>query len=135
MTLEFHRTDLSKISVSTLSYLIQATKHNLATAVMGGVVTDSLDWYPKGHENKIIDYRKYFNQAHHFLKIGHLASVPKFLISMHDLKPSLLCELAGLDNEDRNFVLKQAVGRMFEDINSRLYHTSISKLLEVELVD
>jgi hypothetical protein len=54
-------------------------------------------------------------------KIGHLASVPKFLISMHDLEPSLLCELAGLDNEDRNFVLKQGVGRMFEDINSRLW--------------
>ena len=54
---------------------------------------------------------------------------------MTDLEPSLITELGTLDNEDRNFVLKQAVGGIFEDINSRFYHVSISKLLEVELVD
>ncbi|MDP9197333.1 MAG: hypothetical protein M3O24_02070 [Thermoproteota archaeon] len=135
MTLEFHAIDLSKIDFSTLDYLIQTVKHGLAMVVIGGVVTDLLDWYKEEDKNKAIDFRKYYNQAYHFLKIGHLERVPKFLISMQDLEPSLLRELANLDNENRNFVLKQAVGRIFEDINSRLYHASISKLLEVELVD
>ncbi len=141
MTLEFQATDLSRIEISTLDYLIQTIKHDLAIIVSGGVQTDSLsDWCQCKNRDPwpdVTELRKYYHQAYHYLKIGAFASerVPKFLISMQDLEPSLLRELANLDNEDRNFVLKQAVGRIFEDINSRLYHVSISKLLEVELVD
>ena len=51
-----------------------------------------------------------------------------------DLLPELLKELSILDKKDRKFVLKQAVGRIFEDINSELYHNSISRVLEVRLV-
>ena len=60
--------------------------------------------------------------------------IPLYLISMQDMKPSLLREIAELETEIK-LVLKQAVGHIFEDINSHLYHISISKLLEVELVD
>jgi len=38
-----------------------------------------------------------------------------------------------LDEKDKKFVLKQAVGRIFEDINFDLYHDSISANLEVIL--
>jgi len=42
--------------------------------------------------------------------------------------------LSQLDEKDRRFVLKQAVGRIFEDINFNLYHDSISTNLEIVLV-
>jgi hypothetical protein len=44
-------------------------------------------------------------------------------------------ELYHLDEKDRKFVLKQAVSRIFEDININLYHDSISANLEVVLVN
>ncbi len=141
MTLEFHATDLSTIEISTLDYLIHTIKHDVAKVVISGVKTDSLsDWCQCRHPTygyiPLVIW-KYYHQAQHYFKIGAFAPelVPKFLISMRDLKPSRLWELADLDYEDRNYVLKQAVGHLFEDINSRLYHASISKLLEVELVD
>lgn len=140
MTLEFQASDLSKIEVSTLDYLVHKIKHDIAI-VTGGTKTDLLsDWCQCKNRNPwpdVVEVRKYYHQAYHYFKIGAFASdrVPKFRISMQDLEPSILRELAYLDNEDWNFVLKQAVGRIFEDINSRLYHVSISKLLEIELVD
>ena len=127
---------------STLDYLIEETKHALAICVISGVNTDSLSDWCNCRDRKTRAYiplviTKYYHQAMHFFKIGAFASnmVPKFRISMQDLNPSLLMELAELDHEDRDYILKRAVGKLFEDINSRLYHMSISKLLEVELID
>src|SRR5215813_4045114 len=84
---------------------------------------------------KIYDNRKYYNQVHNLLKIGAFKPVPHFPVSVSDLWPPMLKEFRVLDKRDRNFVLKQAVGRIFEDVNSKLYHSSISRVLEVRLVD
>lgn len=81
------------------------------------------------------DNRKYYNQAHCLLKIGASRPVPHFSVSVSNLSPELLKELSFLDKRDRRFVLKQAVGRIFEDINRNLYHNSISRVLEVRLVE
>ena len=51
------------------------------------------------------------------------------------LSAEMIYELGQLDEQDRKFVLKQAVGRIFEDINFDLYHDSISANLEVILVN
>jgi hypothetical protein len=45
----------------------------------------------------------------------------------------MVYELSQLDKKDRKFVLKQAIGQIFEDINFDLYHDSISANLEVVL--
>ena len=47
----------------------------------------------------------------------------------------MIYELSQLDEKDRKFVLKQAVSRIFEDINFNLYHDSISANLKVILVN
>lgn len=127
-----------KTEAWTSSYTIERLKRELATTITtaSSTKTDLLaDLCGCEQYGYKIESRKYYHQAYHFLKTGHLATVPNFLISMKDLEVSLLSELANLDNDDRNFVLKQAVGRIFEDINSRLYHVTVSKLLEVQLVD
>jgi hypothetical protein len=79
------------------------------------------------------DNRKYYNQAHDQLIIGAFKPVPYFLIYLSDLTPKLIRELHSLDCRDRQFVLKQAVGRIFEDVNFEIYHNSVSRVLIVKL--
>ncbi len=76
--------------------------------------------------------RKYYNQAFDLLSIGALEPVPYFIINLSDLDHEIRSELSGLSKNSRQFVLKQAVGRIFEDINSDLFHKSISKVLRVK---
>lgn len=107
------------------SYLIDHLKHHLATFKVSLIPIDS--------NNKIYDHRKYYQQAHESLIFGALKPVPPFVIYLSDLTPKIIKELYALDRESRKYVLKQAVGRIFEDINSQIYHNSISKVLEVKL--
>jgi len=121
------------------SYLIDELKCHLATieSSKSKVPTDLLD-APNEKFNKyfsLISNKHYVNQAFHYLKIGVLRPVPEFRISLSDLSPRLLKEIAGLDKITRDFVLKEAVGRIFEDINAKLYHKSISSVLKVRLVE
>jgi hypothetical protein len=83
-----------------------------------------------------IDDRWYYYKAYHYLKLGLFLKkdAPPFKISLSHLSPPILYELKQLNDKDRKFVLKQAVGRIFEDINFNLYHDSISANLEVVLV-
>jgi hypothetical protein len=50
---------------------------------------------------------------------------------LYDLTPGIIAEIKTLS--DPNYVLKEAVGRIFENIDFRQYHLSISKVLEVDL--
>jgi hypothetical protein len=113
----------------TRSYLIDRLKQDLATAESSSVnnFNDNLQ------NERILDSRKYYNRAHHFLKIGAFKPVPGFVVNLSDLTPKLIEELYSLDEYDRNYVLKQATGRIFEDVNFELYHNSVSRVLKVEL--
>ena len=84
-----------------------------------------------------IDDRWYYYKAYHYLKLGLFLrkDAPPFKVSLSHLSPEMIYELSQLDENDRKFVLKQAVGRIFEDINFDLYHDSISANLEVILVN
>lgn len=84
-----------------------------------------------------IDDRWYYYKAYHYQKLGLFLrkDAPPFKVSLSHLSPEILYELSELDGKDRTFVLKQAVGRIFEDINFDLYHDSISANLEVVLIN
>jgi hypothetical protein len=102
------------------NYLIDRLKQRLASVV------DSFD------------NRVYYFQAFNYLYIGacDYNTAPHFVIYESDLTPRIIKELAQLKNDndrERNFVLKQAVGRIFEDIDFQLYHNSISRVLKVRL--
>ncbi len=83
-----------------------------------------------------IDDRWYYYKAYHYQKLGLFLrkDAPPFKVSLSHLSPEMIYELSQLDKNDRKFVLKQAVSRIFEDINFNLYHDSISANLEVVLV-
>jgi hypothetical protein len=108
------------------SYIVDRLKRHLATIDLKNTGGDT---------KRVFDSRKYYNQAHDYLKIGAFKPVPSFPVHISDLSPKLVRELSQLNREDRKFVLKQAVGRIFEDINSGLYHDSVSRVLEVKLVE
>jgi hypothetical protein len=110
----------------TTNYLIDRLKQHLATLEVPTT---------QGTDEKTYDKRKYYQQAHKPLFFGALKPVPPFVIYLSDLTHEIIKELRDLDNDSRRYVLKQAVGRIFEDINSELYHNSISKVLEVNLKD
>lgn len=88
---------------------------------------------------------KYYNQAFKLYRYIPLSPpdgeerqgrqqyhIPKFVISLSDLSSRLYAELRCLENPQ--YVAKQAVGRLFENIvGARAYHLSIAPKLKVEL--
>ena len=84
---------------------------------------------------KVHEDRKYYNLCYNFLLIGAHKSPRPYPVSVSDLSDKLLRELNSLNMDERRYILKQAVGRIFEDIDSKLYHDSISRVLKVVLVD
>jgi hypothetical protein len=113
----------------TESYLVNRLKQHLAT-----VESSNKDYENNLQDHRVFDSRKYYNRAHHFLKIGVLNPVPNYVVNLSDLTPKLIKEIYELSNEkDQAFVLKQAIGRIFEDVSFELYHNSVSRVLKVEL--
>lgn len=93
---------------------------------------------PKSIERKIYNDRLYYYKAYHYLKLGVFKreDAPPFKVKLSHLCPDIIYELSTLTKQDRRFVLKQAVSRIFEDINFDFYHdSSVSNRLEVVLVD
>jgi hypothetical protein len=97
----------------TTNFNIQRLKHELATFELEGK-------------------RTYYEQAQYLMyRIPVYKPVPIYKITWDHLDKRMQHELEGLDKITLRFVLRQAVGRIFEDIDCSYYHTSISKLLEV----
>jgi hypothetical protein len=81
------------------------------------------------------DKRKYYDQARYLIyHIPVYRPIPPFKIWLSDLTDRMKDEFKGLNKKTLKFVLKQSVGRIFEDIDASYYHTSISRLLEIVLV-
>jgi hypothetical protein len=75
---------------------------------------------------------KYYNQVFALYKWIPIARpAPKFVVDSSDLSTRVLSELKVLDYPQ--IVLKQAVGRVFENVDAPYYHMAIASALEVEL--
>src|ERR687888_1242316 len=129
----YYQEDDDNATEWTSNYLIDRLKQFLATIENNYNNTsditenDKRKFYEKWGFS---ESRKYYFQAYNLLKIGAFKPVLPFIINLSDLTPRLLKELYELDHEDRDYVLRQAVGRIFEDVNFKLYHNSISKVLK-----
>jgi hypothetical protein len=107
------------------SYIIDQLKQHLA----------NVRYILRNSKDETVEGRKYYDQARRMQNIGAFRPTPSFIIHLSELTPKLIKEISQLDNATRGYVLRQAVGRIFEDINSELYHNSISKVLKVRLED
>jgi hypothetical protein len=83
----------------------------------------------------ITEDKKYYYRAYKYQAIGLLNPAPFFKVSLQDISLDSLRALLQIEPEERNYILKQAIGRIFEDVNSDLYHTSISPSLKVKFID
>jgi hypothetical protein len=84
------------------------------------------------HNGKNMIVYKYYRQAlalRNWIPIAKPS--PAFVVNISDLCARMVAELKTLD--DPPIVLKQAVGRIFENIDARQYHLSIASKLKVRL--
>jgi hypothetical protein len=83
-------------------------------------------------EGKSITVYKYYNEAFRLRKWIPIAKpTPQFIANIYDLDLRTVAELKVLDKDGAQYVLKQAIGRIFENIDSRQYHLSIARKLKV----
>jgi len=87
------------------------------------------------YEGKEIHVRKYYTQARKLYKWIPIAKPsPAFVVYISDLTPEINNEIVAIDSEDTlTYVLKQAVGRIFENLDFDNYHLSIARNLKVKL--
>jgi hypothetical protein len=86
------------------------------------------------HDGKHVTVYKYYHRAFQLRKWIPIAKpTPEFVIDASDLTVRLVSELKALDEDGSKYVLKQAVGHIFENIDSRQYHLSIARKLKVIL--
>ena len=111
----------------SINYLIDSMKKHLANVKQPIINRNEAC-------DKPVDSRKYYDQAYEMLKIGAFRPAPPYIILLRDLTSKIIKELYCLDVDRRGYVLKQAVGRIFEDVNSDIYHNSVSRVLKVQLV-
>lgn len=83
-------------------------------------------------DTKTIHFRKYYHQARILMKWIPIAKPsPEFIINISDLTPRIAKELQTTHPETLNYVITQAVGRIFENIDFERYHHSVARNLRV----
>jgi hypothetical protein len=84
--------------------------------------------------NKQITVRKYYRQARELLKWIPIAGADSpFIIYLSDLTPQIKQEFNGLTLTTVRYILKEAAGRLFENLDFNYYHLSIARNLKVRL--
>lgn len=88
------------------------------------------------NNGKEIHVRKYYRQARELIyRIPVWKPSPAFTIYISDLTPQLKTQIAQLITSPDNlrYVLTQAAGRIFENLDFEYYHMSIARNLRVRL--
>ena len=86
------------------------------------------------YNDKQVRIYKYYNQALRMWKwIPISKPKAKFIINISDLTPRIYCELKSLDKHSAQYVLKESVKRIFENIDFKFYHEHIEDNFEVTL--
>jgi hypothetical protein len=88
-------------------------------------------------KGETISVTKYPRRARELCKrIPVARPPPDYIVEKSDLNEKLRTELVEeiTSEEARQHILKEAVGRIFENLNSREYHLSIARNLKVRLV-
>ena len=79
--------------------------------------------------------RKYEEQAKQLIhKIPVYRPIPSFIVSLADLSDRVKVELSGLDPKSLNDVIKEGIGKIFENIDECYFLLNVKKLLKWELL-
>ena len=77
----------------SINYLIDIMKKHLAT--VKHQITNTNEGCDR--DNRVVDSRKYYDQAYKMLKIGAFMPAPPYVIFLRDLTPKIIKELYHLD--------------------------------------
>jgi hypothetical protein len=84
---------------------------------------------------RTITIRKYYAQARELMKWIPIARLPsnEFVINISDIIPAIREEIESVANSPKTlqYILTQAVGRIFENLDFEYYHLSIARNLRV----
>jgi hypothetical protein len=84
---------------------------------------------------RTITIRKYYTQARELMKWIPIARLPsnEFVINISDIISAIREEIESLANSPKTlqYILTQAVGRIFENLDFEYYHLSIARNLRV----
>src|SRR5215203_3965971 len=79
--------------------------------------------------------RKYLKKAEYLIyRIPLFRPIPPFEINISDLTPKLEKELASIDKNTLDYVMKESIGRLFEEINQEYFYLNVRKLLKWRFV-
>jgi hypothetical protein len=83
---------------------------------------DAQGWedYPRREQKK-----KYYDRAHDAIKMAAGRPSPSFVINASDLTTRLQNELSDLKADTLDYVVNEAIGRVCENVNSKLYHLTL----------
>jgi hypothetical protein len=73
--------------------------------------------------------KKYYDRAQHAIKMAAGRPSPIFVINTSDLTLRLKKEISELDDDTLNYVVSEAIGRVCENVNAKLYHLTLKKCL------
>ena len=85
---------------------------------------------------KKLTVKKYYKQARELMGlIPKIRTVPEFVINSSDLSPKIIEELeVRADNPEAfGYILREAAGRIFENLDFKRYHQSVARSLKVRL--
>ncbi len=87
------------------------------------------------NDGQTIRVKKYYHRAWELSRrIPVWRPTPEFVVDIVDLSERLLKELQDVtSNEWCDYVLKQAVGRIFENLDFEFYHQSVARLLRIKM--
>jgi hypothetical protein len=100
-------------------------------------ITISRNFYVNGQMSvKKLIVRKYYRQARELMKWIPIAKPsPEFVINASDLSPKVIEELEVRISDPSTFryILKQAAGRVFENLDFDYYHLNVARNLRVRI--
>jgi hypothetical protein len=85
-------------------------------------------------ENSGLIKRKYEERAKWLMhRISVYRPAPPFIVNLSDLTTRIKEELADLDDETLEYVLKESISRIFEGIDQRYFRLSVRRFLQSEI--
>jgi hypothetical protein len=100
----------------------------------GKRVPEILEKFERFNNGTGIPRRLYEEQAKYKMyRIPVFRPPPVFVVYLKHLDDRLKQELLGLDRKTKDFVLREAIGRIFEQVDSRFFLLSVKALLQWRL--
>jgi hypothetical protein len=100
----------------------------------GKGVPEILEKYERFNNGTGIPRRLYEEQAKYKMyRIPVFRPVPVFVVYLKHLDDRLKQELSSLDRKTKDFVMKEAISRIFEQVDSRFFLLSVKPLLQWRL--